>query len=212
VYEIGPEPDCLLAEDIHVIPAVFEGLTTLNPVTLEPMAGLATHFEVNSDFTKFTFYLRGHPSPRGRKPPTLDDLPADLRHGHPAAAANIPAHWSDGLTIAADDFAYSWKRVVAHETAATMAPVYFPPLKNAETKKLDLLGVRSLGSFMLEVELGAPLAAFPRLLLLPPYAAVSKYAVKATRQERRDVWSMEGNALDKHPFKYAWIDTKWSQS
>ena len=218
LYEIVVEPDSLdpvpslLTEAIFVVPAVFEGLRTLNPVTLEPMAGLATHYEVNSDFTKFTFYLHGHPSPRGMKLPTLDDLPTDLGHGHQAAAANIPAPWSDGLTITADDFACSWKRVLAQETAATMAPAYFPPLQNAETKKPDLLGVRSLGSFVLEVELGAPMAAFPRWLWLPPYAAVPKHAVKATRQERGDVWGMKGNALDKHPFKHAWIDTNWRPS
>ena len=104
------------------------------------MAGLATPYEVNSDTTRFTFYLRGHPSPRGMKLPTLDDLPADLRHGHQAAAAHSPAHWSDGLTITAYDFAYSWKRMVAPETAAPMAPVYSPPLKNAETMKPDHAG------------------------------------------------------------------------
>ena len=117
VYETA-EPDSFeparsfLTEDIFVIPALFEGLTTLNPVTLEPMAGLATPYEVNSNTTRFTLYIRGHPSPRGMKLPTLDDLPADLRHGHQATAAHIPAYWSDGLTITAYDFVYSWKQVL----------------------------------------------------------------------------------------------------
>lgn len=150
VYETA-EPDSLepasslLTEYIFVIPALFEGLTTLNPVTLEPMAGLATHYEVNSNTTRFTFYLRGHASPRSMKLPTLDDPRADLRLGHRATAAHIPAYWSDGLTITADDFAYSWKRVLLQAM-----PIL--PLSHDVQPKLRESFLKRLGSNLLNPE------------------------------------------------------------
>ena len=33
---------------MRIINALFDGLTKFHPVTLEPMAALATHFETNS--------------------------------------------------------------------------------------------------------------------------------------------------------------------
>src|SRR5215468_8011378 len=51
--------------DGYIILAMFEGLVAYHPQTLEPIAALATHYETNADQTQFTFYLRGHPNPRG---------------------------------------------------------------------------------------------------------------------------------------------------
>ena len=71
VYLIGSEPDTLDpgkttgGYESFIVPALFEGLTNFHPTTAQPMAALATHYEVNADFTQYTFYLRGHPGPRG---------------------------------------------------------------------------------------------------------------------------------------------------
>src|SRR5215203_5257373 len=53
-----------------VLPALFEGLTQYHPELPSPMAGLATHYEANTNFTQFRFYLRGHPAPRGVRLPS----------------------------------------------------------------------------------------------------------------------------------------------
>ena len=71
VAVLGVEPGALdpatSAELIEqrVIYALFEGLTTLHPSTGEAMAGMATHYQVTPDGLRYTFYLRGHPAPRG---------------------------------------------------------------------------------------------------------------------------------------------------
>src|SRR5262245_58929921 len=74
VYANGNEPDAFDpgtyagGTEMRIIDALFDGLTKLHPLTLEPLAGLATHYEVNGNSTRFTFYLRGHAHPwNGRK-------------------------------------------------------------------------------------------------------------------------------------------------
>ena len=47
--------------------ALFEPLLEPHPETMEPMAGLATHYKVNEAGTEYTFYLRGHAAPEGVK-------------------------------------------------------------------------------------------------------------------------------------------------
>ena len=86
-YLIGGEPETLdpaktpggFAE--FIMPALFEGLTGYHPQTLEPIAALATHYEVSSDELQFTFFLRGHPAPRGVRLPNTDTLRAEFLQG-----------------------------------------------------------------------------------------------------------------------------------
>src|SRR6185369_5399201 len=119
---------------------MFDGLTEYHPQTLEPIAAIATHFEANADSTQFTFYLRGHKSPKGIRLPNRDDLhnqfvegklKEDFSHGHIAPPDNVPARWSDGSIITANDFVYSWERAVNPVTAAKTAGDVMPFIKNA---------------------------------------------------------------------------------
>src|SRR5437764_10074509 len=87
VYANGNEPDTFDpgtyagGTEMRIINALFDGLTKFHPLTLEPMAALATHYEANNDSTRFTFYLRGHQSPQGTKLPNTADVPAELSPG-----------------------------------------------------------------------------------------------------------------------------------
>src|SRR3954447_21212419 len=71
VYLIGSEPDSLDPAKVtggyerFIVAALFEGLTDFHPTTAKPVAALATHYEVNADFTRYTFYLRGNTRPCG---------------------------------------------------------------------------------------------------------------------------------------------------
>src|SRR4029453_3947920 len=103
------------AQDGYIVIAMFEGLTSCHPQTLEPMAALATHYEMNADHTQFTFYLRGHPTPRGTRLPNTNPLreqyqagklAEDFAHGYAAPPDSTPARWSDGSLITAHDFVY----------------------------------------------------------------------------------------------------------
>jgi ABC-type oligopeptide transport system substrate-binding subunit len=175
------------SQDGYIILAMFEGLTSYHPQTLEPMAALATHYEMNADQTQFTFYLRGHPNPRGTKLPNTDTLreqyragklDEDLAHGYSAPADNTPARWSDGSLITAHDFVYAWRRVANPETAA---PYGVKNGKEINARKLnpEELGVRALDDATFQVDLQRSTPFF--LKLLPNYAflAVPRHAIEA---------------------------------
>src|SRR5581483_4033105 len=136
VYNIMTEPTTIDPQIPNdnvsnaIADSMFDGLTEYHPQTLEPIAALATHYEVNADSTQFTFYLRGHKSPKGIRLPNRDDLhqqflegklKEDFSHGHAAPPDDQPAYWSDGTIITARDFVYSWQRAVSPATAAANA-------------------------------------------------------------------------------------------
>ena len=72
---VGPERDGLDPAtynggfELYILPSLLEGLISYDPYTLEPSAALATHYEVNGNETRLTFFLRGHRSPRGIRLP-----------------------------------------------------------------------------------------------------------------------------------------------
>src|ERR1041384_5135888 len=70
-------------EELRVVMAVFEGLTRNDPITSQPVPGLADHWEISPDGRLYTFHLRTN------------------------------AFFSTGDPIIADDFVYSWRRVLS---------------------------------------------------------------------------------------------------
>jgi ABC-type oligopeptide transport system substrate-binding subunit len=150
------------------------------------MAALATHFEASPEQDQFTFYLRGHPAPRGVRLPDSDTLPDEFTRGQSAAPAAIPARWSDGRPIKAHDFVYSWRRFLDPATAAPMAyQLYY--VANAEevnTGKLHprKLGARALDDFTFQVDLRSPAPFFLQLITQYIFNAVPRQAVEAARQ------------------------------
>ncbi|NMC21483.1 MAG: peptide ABC transporter substrate-binding protein [Thermogutta sp.] len=75
----------------RVVWAVFEGLTSYHPQTLEPLPGVAESWEISPDGKRYTFRLRRE------------------------------ARWSDGRPITAEDFHWSFQRLLHPETAAEYA-------------------------------------------------------------------------------------------
>src|SRR5690348_10071437 len=74
VFAVGEPPTLDPAQstntwEVYVIPALFEGLTQPHPELPDPIGALATHYQSSRDQTRFTFYLRGHPFPRGVRLP-----------------------------------------------------------------------------------------------------------------------------------------------
>ena len=82
-----------------VFPALFEPLLSKDRDTLDPAAGLATHYRIDAGLMEFRFFLRGHPSPGGSRLPGAPDR---------CAAAS----WSDGRLVTAEDFVFAWRRLV----------------------------------------------------------------------------------------------------
>lgn len=214
VYLNGAEPETLDpakssgVPESHIQDALFDGLTKYHPKTAEPLAALATHFEANSDNTQFTFYLRGHPAPRGTRLPNSDSLRADYEagkldqdfsRGHKSPPDNIPARWSDGRIITAHDFVYSWRRVVDPATASDYANLLYY-VKNAEEVNSGKVRLRdrATGRFRTDPETGEEIAATEKQLSQDP--ALSRLAadsevVKFTPED------LAARALDDFTFQ-----------
>ena len=158
-YEHVAEPETLdptlatLTQEWTTLGALFEGLVASHPETLEPIAGIATHYEVNADSTQYTFFLRGHALPRGTRLPDTNSLPDEFRHGHKAASAIKAAQWSDGRVLTARDFVFAWKRLLDPATAS-------PNIAYAKAVK----DVRAIDEFTFQVDLHSPTPFFLKIL------------------------------------------------
>ena len=197
VFEAGSEPgsldpaQCAMDAETDLLPALFEGLTSLHPVTAEPIAGLATHYQASGDFAKFTFYLRGHAAPGGIRLPNTGDLPGEYRRGRTAPGDHIAALWSDGRKITAEDFVYAWRRVKDPATGANLAPLYFSGIRD----------VRAPDEFTFQVDLTEPNPVFPKLVWMPAFAAVPRHAVEEAKTAGREAsWAEPGRMISGGAF------------
>lgn len=87
--------------DGRIARLVFEGLCTADPQTLEPRPGQAARWELSDDRLTYTFHLR----------PGLT--------------------WADGTPLTAQDFLWSWRRVLSPATGSRYASFLYA-VKNAE--------------------------------------------------------------------------------
>ena len=179
VFQISADPETLdpaktqSGSEEFILPSLFEGLVTVHPTTLEPLAGIATHYEVNSDHTRFTFYLRGNQKPRGIRLPN-------------GGRKSMPACWSNGTAITAHDFVYSWRRVVDPNTGAILAG-YLYCIRNAEQinagkHPVNGLAVQALDDFTLQVQMRAPTPYFLLLQDIFPFYVVPRQAIEAAAE------------------------------
>ena len=105
---------------------------------LNPIPAIAKHWSYSNEGRTITFYLRND------------------------------VYWSDGKLVTANDFEYSWKRLLAPETAAQYAYFLFD-IENASEynsgaiKDRDKVGVRAIASDILEVKLKKPVVYFPSI-------------------------------------------------
>src|SRR3989440_626145 len=100
-YITGPEPESLDPQigtgqpEARIYMALYEGLVEYHPKTMEPIPAIAERWDVNPDFSVYTFYLRHN------------------------------ARFSDGDPITAHDFVYSLRRAVSPALASRNASFGF---------------------------------------------------------------------------------------
>ncbi|HEX6718255.1 MAG TPA: peptide ABC transporter substrate-binding protein [Pyrinomonadaceae bacterium] len=125
-YVTGDEPESLDPAisngqpEARIYMALYEGLVEYDAKTLAPVPALAERWRINNDSSEFTFYLRHN----GR--------------------------WSNGDPIDANDFVYSFRRVLAKETASRNAYLAYY-LKYAQAYNEQAVFVRdpATGQFLL---------------------------------------------------------------
>ncbi len=168
----------------HIVDNLFEGLTSLDPFTLDPMPGVALSWSVSEDGKEYVFTLRKD------------------------------ARWSDGRRITAEDFVWSWQRVLAPETASEYAyQLYY--LKNGRAfnegkiKDPKKLGVSAKNDHTLVVHLENPTPYFLRLTAFHTLFPTPKHILMKTGKETfgsiDQSWTRPGSMVSNGPF----IMTEW---
>lgn len=170
----------------RVLSSLFEGLVNLDFETMQPIPGVAESWEISGDGLVYTFHLRDN------------------------------ARWSNGDPVTADDFAYSWRRILSPALAAEYAYLLYP-IENAEAynngtlSDFGLVGVRAVDSRTLEVRLRAPTPYFLALQIHFSFYPVHRPTIEAFDAfGRRDTaWTRPGNHVSNGPFKLtAWTPNK----
>lgn len=191
--------------EFYVMPALFEGLTQYHPALPTPMAALATHYEVNSDFTQFRFYLRGHPAPKGERLPSAADLPEKFLRGRKPSSDSARARWSDGQPVTAYDLLYSWRRFVDPQTAAPMSFQYLV-LKNAEAiiagkRPASDLGVHAPDEFTFVADLRSSTTFFIEFITSYVFSPVPMHVVESARKRSAEAtWTEPSHIVTSGPF------------
>jgi oligopeptide transport system substrate-binding protein len=191
IYDLGGEPATLDpatsfgGAESYVFPALFEPLLSRHPESMEPAAGLATHYEMDDGRTEITFFLRGHRSPAGSK-----------LFGAPAKSE--AALWSDGRPVTADDFVWNWQRTLDPVNGGTAAlfPLASAREINEGKAKPETLGAVADGPYTLRVTLKAPAVHFFKLATLEVLAPAPRHAVESHGRS----WTRPGLMTSCGPF------------
>lgn len=124
--------------DNNIILGLYEGLVTLDPKTLKPSPGVAESWTVSEDGLVYTFKIRDN------------------------------AKWSNGDTLTAKDFVFSWRRALTPTLGSEFAYMMYP-IKNAkafntgEITDFNEVGVNAVSPSVLRVELAHPTPYFIQL-------------------------------------------------
>lgn len=161
----------------HIHMALFEGLVNHDPVHLQPIPGVAEHWEISEDGLHYTFHLR------------------------------TDARWSNGDLVTADDFIFSYRRILTPSFGAEYAYMLYV-VKNAqlyhegELTDFSKVGCVADDPHTLRISLEAPTPYFLSLInhnswypVHPP--SILKYGPADRRGTR---WTRPGNHVGNGPF------------
>jgi oligopeptide transport system substrate-binding protein len=183
VFNNGSEPETLDLHKMTGVPehtlalALFEGLTTHDPKTLEPRPAAAESWTVSADGRTYTFRLRKD------------------------------AKWSNGDRVTSADFLFSWERALKPETAAEYAyQLYYIQNAIAfnKGKLADFaeVGVKAPDEGTLVVTLENPTPYFLDLCGFETLMPVNRGCV----EKHGEKWTRPGNLVGNGPFVLAeWL-------
>ena len=175
----GIDPGLISGQpDGRVARAMFEGLAIPDPVTLEPTPGQAYRWEISSDGLTYTFHLR----------PGLK--------------------WSDGSPLTAQDFLWTWRRVIRPETASRNANLMYPILNaeafnKGEISDITAVGVSAPDDSTFVVRLASPTSYFLFLTQYYTFLPVPRAVIEAHGPR----WTLPENVVSNGPF----VLEKWRQ-
>ena len=161
----------------HILTALFEGLVTKNPETLEPEPGVAESWDISDDGMTYTFHLRNN------------------------------AKWSNGDPVTAEDFRWSWQRAISPLLGSEYSYMYYPienaeAYNLGNEPDFSKVGVSVLDYYTIQVKLNSPTPYFLQLLdhysMFPVHRATVEKFGSAT--DRLSQWAREGNIVTNGAF------------
>ena len=164
----GPEPNTIDPSINVTSDAVFYLMHTFEGLIEKDsegklIPGVAESWEISEDGLIYTFKLRTN------------------------------SKWTDGKSVVADDFVYSWQRVVDPATGSQYGYQH-EPVKNAKaitagTMPKESLGIKAIDDYTLEVQLEAPTAYFLELLSFPTFYPLRKDII----EQYGDEWTLNAD-------------------
>ncbi len=147
------------AQDIRLAYALWEGLYTLDPETLEPVPGAASSCDISEDGMVYTFHLR----PDGR--------------------------WTNGDPVVAGDFIFSWRRILESPdeyshlfhciVGARDYQNRFAEPSRDRPADFDSVEMKALDDLTLQVKLVQPTAYFLGLTAFPAFFPSHEESMRA---------------------------------
>jgi oligopeptide transport system substrate-binding protein len=163
--------------DGAIMRAIFEPLVILDPETLDPLPGVATHWDASPDGLTYTFHLRKD------------------------------ARFSNGDPITAHDFVFTIKRFLSPKLGSPIAELYFEPLNAKEYnsgKVTDFndVGVKALDDYTLQFKLAYPDPFFVQTMSTEPVAPLHQKTLEKfnATESMNGEWLRPENIVTNGPF------------
>lgn len=169
---------CSGVAEFRALGALFEGLVTLDPESLEPIPGVAERWEVSTDGLQYTFNLREN------------------------------ARWSNGEPVTANDFVYAWQRMLTPTLASEYAYMLHcikggKAFNEGTLEDFSQVGVSAVDTRTLVVTLETPTPYFLSMQVHFAWFPVNQKVIEAhgTMDQRGSAWTRAGNHVGNGPFK-----------
>lgn len=182
-FNNGTEPETL---DLHIMTgvtenrlatALFEGLVSQHPETLDIVPGVAKSWTISADLMTYTFHLRGD------------------------------SKWTNGSVVEAQDFYDSWKRALQPgfcQYAYMFFPIKnSEAFAKGKIKDFTKVGVKVKDPRTLVVTLGNPC---PYFLHLAAFKTLYPVPMETIKQHGDDKWTTVENIVSNGPFRMTeWV-------
>ncbi|MGA0332964.1 MAG: peptide ABC transporter substrate-binding protein [Kiritimatiellia bacterium] len=164
--------------EYRILSALFEGLVREDGKTLKPKPGVASGWEQNSEGTVYTFTLRPE------------------------------ARWSNGDPVTAEDFVFSYRRMLSPKLGAEYAYMLYV-IRNGRLYNQGLLedaeqvGVKALDPHTLEITLEQPAPFFLSMLNHHAFYPVHPPTVRkgGGAEDRNNSWARVETYVGNGPFE-----------
>ncbi len=154
------------ATEAQIYTAIYEGLVTYNPFTLEPVPAVAESWETSSDKKEYTFTLRKN------------------------------SYYWDGLNVTAEDFRNSWLKMLAPDTSGQYAFLLdiikgAKEYRTGITENENSVAIETVSEYKLKVTLKEPAEHF--LKILCHHSFVPIHPAFLNKDDWSDLASAPGN-------------------